>query len=230
MGIIKDALNRQIQDDNRQMSFGTSATILNYYKESNTADIEFTDPNSGDAMFRASVPLAITMGGITGGCISAGQRCSISFVNNNIYSPIITGITDSLYSRKTCGDQGAYIVDSRILSCSKPEKIVPMSSDWIDYDNKDKSKYINDLSCFSELSAVHEVYELTSTIDKYKNTEQGITNLETGSTCKIKENGDIDIFVANNLGIRISPSSRSIDVYGTFKINGREVKIEDLHS
>ena len=40
---------------------------------------------------------------------------------------------------------------------------------------------------------------------------------------KFKDNGDIDIFVNNNTGIRISPNSKSIEVYGSFKINGKEI-------
>ena len=60
-------------------------------------------------------------------------------------------------------------------------------------------------------------------IDKYKASEDGITNIKNNSTVKFKDNGDIDIFVDNNTGIRISPNSKSIELYGTFKINGKVV-------
>ena len=51
----------------------------------------------------------------------------------------------------------------------------------------------------------------------------GITNIKNNSTVKFKDNGDIDIFVNNNTGIRISPNYKSIEVYGNFKINGKEI-------
>ena len=62
-------------------------------------------------------------------------------------------------------------------------------------------------------------------IDKYKSSEDGITNIKNNSTLKFKDNGDSDIFVNNNTGIRISPNSKSIEIYGSFKINGKEIEM-----
>lgn len=228
MGAIKDSLRQQIQNNDRQKFYGTSATILHYDKVNNVATIKFLDPNSGDMMYRENVPLCITMGGLTGGSILPGQECLISFTNNNVFAPTITGICESLYNQKTCDDQGAYIVNSNILRCEKPQNIVPMSDSWIDFGNEDKTKYDNDMGHFSQIDAIAEVYEIINAMNKYKDNEQGITNLDNHSTFKVKENGDIDIFAANNLGIRISPSSRTISVYGKIIINGKELSIQDF--
>lgn len=228
MGAIKEGLKRQIQDSNRQKFYGTSATILSYDKVNNVAGIKFIDPNSGTIMYRENVPLCITMGGLTGGSILPGQQCLISFTNNNIFAPTITGIVESLYNQKTCDDQGAYLVSSSILKCEKPQHIMPMSDSWIDFDNEDITKYENDLGCFSQHNAVADTYEVINTLNKYKDNEQGITNLDNHSTIKVRENGDIDIFAANNLGIRISPSSRTINIYGKIMVNGKEISIDDF--
>lgn len=228
MGAIKDSLARQIQDNDRQKFYGTSATILSYDKVNNVAKIKFLDPNSGMMMTRENVPLCITMGGVTGGSILPGQKCLISFTNNNLFAPTITGIVESLYNQKTSDDQGAYLVSSSILQCEKPQDIVPMSDSWIDFDNEDKTKYENDLGFFSQCDAVADAYEIVNTLNKYKDNEQGITNLNNHSTFKVRDNGDIDIFAANNLGIRISPSSRTISVYGKIMINGKELSIQDF--
>ena len=223
MGKIRQALQDQVQYGNLQKFYGTSATILYYDKTYNTATISFIDPNSGEAIYRKNVPLCITMGGLTGGCIMPGQQCAITFVNNNIYCPVITGITESLYSQKTSDDQGAYIVDSFISSCKKPEDIQPMSDDWMDYGNDDIIKYDNNLCQFDKLNPDTVVQDVIYTLNKYKDTEQGMTNPFNKSTVKIKENGDIDIFGSNNTGIRVSPESRCIDIYGNVNLNGESL-------
>lgn len=228
MGAIRETLKKQINDHDKQKFYGTSATIMSYDKVNNVAAIKFMDPNSGSFMHRENVPLCITMGGITGGCIYPGQKCAITFTNNNVFAPVITGIMDSLYNEKTNDDQGAYLVNSAILGCQKPEDIIPMCDSWIDAENEDKTKYENDISIFSQVSATREAYEISNSLNKFKDTEQGITNLESHSTIKTRENGDIDIFVANNIGIRISPSDKTINIYGDIILNGKRLNLEDF--
>lgn len=228
MGAIRESLKRQIQDSDRQRFYGTSAIITSYDKVNNVAGIKFLDPNNGNMMYRENVPLCLTTGGLTSGSILPGQQCLITFTNNNVFAPTITGIIESLYNEKTCDDQGAYLVSSDILKCQKPENIIPMSDSWIDYDNEDASKYNSELGFYSESNAVEDAYDITNSLNKYKDNEQGITNLDNHSTIKVKENGDIDIFAANNLGIRISPSSRTINIYGEIMVNGKALSLDDF--
>lgn len=228
MSIIKNALKKQICDSNRQQYNDTTATIIEYDITMNTAKIKYANPNGDGYLYRDNVRLSNTLGGVTGAGIYPGQSCTISFINNNIYSPIITGIISNNYSNKTCSDQGAYLVDNEILSYNKPEEITPMINNWIEEDNTDSSKYNNDLGDYTETDVSELIHETLNTLDKYKSTEQGITNLSTKSTIKLKENGDIDIFIANNIGIRISLIDKSINLYGTLKINGQEIDLSKI--
>lgn len=223
MGVIKDTLQKQINKDQMQRSTGTSATILEYDRIANVARISFTNPVTGEIMYRENVPVCITTGGINGGAVYAGQRCMITFANDNIFSPVITGITESLYYKRTSADQGAFLPDPSILSVKEPETIAPMSDQWIDYDNPYVHKYNNDISQFYDIDVDEVVCDMIDSLDKCKNGEQVITNLETHSTIKVKENGDIDIFSSNNLGIRISPNNRSINIYGALMVNGKPI-------
>ena len=69
-----------------------------------------------------------------------------------------------------------------------------------------------------------DMFEILDTINKYTVTEQGITNLETKSTIKFKDNGDIDIFVNNNTGIRIDANTQTINIYGlNILFNGKPI-------
>ena len=62
-------------------------------------------------------------------------------------------------------------------------------------------------------------------MDKYTAEESGMTNLDTKSTVKLRENGDIDIFVSHNVGIRISNTDHKIYMYGLgLYLNNKELK------
>ncbi len=224
MGIIKNVLNKQIQENNLQQFNDATATIIEYHHTSNTAQIRYLNPNGEGILYRDNVPIANTLGGLTGAGFHPGQSCSITFINNNVFSPVITGMIGSNYASKTCSDQGAYLVDCNILQCEKPV-ITPMVQNWIDDTNTSSTKYANDLGDYSDVDVIKYVHELLNALDKYKVTEQGITNLETKSTVKLKENGDIDMFVSNNIGIRICPCNKTIEFYGLdFLFNGISLK------
>jgi hypothetical protein len=231
MGAIKNTLKKEINENNRQRFNDTKATIVEYNPILNVAKIRFTDPNSGEKMYRENVAITNTLGGVTGSGIYPGQACTIAFIGNNIHNPVITGLTGSNYTNKTCTDQGAYIVDADISSVQKPKDITPMISNWIEEDNTSPTKYNNDLGDYTNIDVSAIIHEVLNTLDKYKNTEQGISSLKTKSTIKFRDNGDIDVFVANNIGIKISKADKSISLYGKLKVNGKEIdlsKISDI--
>lgn len=236
MGIIKDALNQQIQLNNLQQGNDATATVLEYNATLNTATIEYLNPNGEGTLYRENVPIANTLGGVTGAGIRPGQLCTITFLKNNILTPMITGMIGSNYSAKTCSDQGAYIVDYNIMSASIQElldlgSIDPMVNDWIEENNEDATKYNNELGNYTDVSATEETHSLLTTIDKYKQSEQGITSLDTKSTVKFKENGDIDLFVSNNVGIRICKKSQKIMFFGMgINIGGVELSADVLNT
>lgn len=228
MGIIKNTLKKQIQENNYLQFNDTTATIIEYNIVMNTAKIKFLNPNGEGYVYRDNVTVSNTLGGVTGSGIYPGQTCTITFIKNNIFSPVITGLMANNYSNKTNTDQGAYIVDNDIMSVYKPKNITPMIKNWIEENNTNNAKYNNDLGDYSNIDTFESIHEILNTLDKYKNTEQGITSLNTKSTVKLKENGDIDIFVANNIGVRISPKDNSISLYGTLKINGQEIDLSKI--
>ena len=226
MGVIRNALQKQIQNDGLNRYSNTTAIILSYDIVTNTATIKFPDPNGDGYMYRENVTFANTLGAATGSGIYTGQTCTISFIGGNIWSPIITGLADNLYESKTSPDQGAYIigVDNDNIY-TKPDNISPMMNDWIDENNTNKNKYNNDLWDYTKSDTTQEVHELLQSMDKYTAQESGITNLDTKSTVKLKENGDIDIFVSHNVGIRISNTDHKIYMYGLgLYLNNRELK------
>lgn len=218
MGQIKNTLQKQIDSSSRQKFFSTSGTILDYDKLYNRATVRYLNPNGEGYVTRRNVPVSSSLGGVTHNGLRTSQECTLSFVNGNIFSPIIIGITTSTFNEKENSDQGAFLVDESIRNIDKPNNISPMAEDWIDVENEDKSKYFNEISRYSTFDVDSDSFDMMMDIAHFSDTEQGMTHLETHSNMKMKDNGDIEIFVADNVGIRISKATRKIYLYG-FDVN-----------
>lgn len=227
MGIIADRLQEKINNNNNIRYSDTIAEITYYDNIRNTASIKFANPNSGSVMTANNIAVKINNGGLTQSAIKIGQKCWISFIGNNLLCPVITNLCDDLYydniySKKTSSDQGAYIVDSTINDVDTDSiEVSPMTDDY--FNDSSSTKYTLITRDYTNTEAIQVVRKSLMEIDKYKTSEDGITNIQSNSTIKFKDNGDIDIFVNNNTGIRISPNSQSIEVYGSIKINGKEI-------
>jgi len=227
MSIIKNALKKEIRENNLQQFGDTTATILEYDIISNTATIRFMNPNGEGYLLRKNVHVSNTMGGVTGSGLYSGQLCNISFIKNNVHNPIITGVMSNNYNTKTTSGQGAFLVDNTILEVKEPEEITPMIESWIEKDNENVNKYQTDLGDYTNIDSFQKANDAVRSLDKYSPRDQGITHLDTKSTIKLKENGDIDIFVDGNLGIRISPKDKSVNIHGTVKVNNKVINFDD---
>jgi hypothetical protein len=224
MGIIKNTLKKEIDRNNLQRINNTVGTILEYDIKTNTATIEYENPNGEGYLYSKNVQITETLGGVTGAGISINQLCTLNFIGNNINKPVITGVLDNNYNYKTCSDQGAYIISNAIKNCELPDKITPMVNNWLDESNENKLKYSTNTGDFISKDLELSMFEILDTINKYSVTEQGITNLDTKSTIKFKDNGDIDIFVNNNTGIRIDANTQTINIYGlNILFNGKPI-------
>ena len=227
MSIIGNKLQQKIENNNNIRYSDTVAEITDYDNIKNTASVKFANPNNGSIMTADNIAVKINMGGLSQAALKIGQKCWISFIGNNLLCPVITNLCDdqyydNIYSKKTNSDQGAYIVDSNINNIDIDSiKVTPMTDDY--FNDSVSSRYSLITKDYTDTEAIQEVRKIIMEIDKYKTSEDGITNIKTNSTVKFKDNGDIDIFVNNNTGIRISPNSKSIEVYGSFKINGKEI-------
>ena len=203
MGVIKEVLLDKINGYNQTQFRDSDATILEYDKTTMTCKIKYQNPNGEGYIYRGDVEIAGVWGGFSPGGIHAGQECTISFINNNIYNPIITGMPKSFYAEKSCTDQGAYIADDEIWKVGKPNHIIAMVLDWIDEANEDLTKYENDAAQYTETNVDLVSLDLFTALDKFMEFEVGMTNLKNKSTVKLRDNGDIDLFTRNNTGIRI---------------------------
>lgn len=211
MSLIKNSLQNQINDNNRGQFFGSIATILSYDKTTETCKVKYSNPNGEGYIYRGNVSVAGNIGGMSSGGIFAGQQCAVSFLNGNIYSPIIVAITQSYYSERSSADQGAYIADDEVYKVGTPEHIIAMDVDWLN-----PGQEINNLyeTKYADTDVDNMAMNIITTLDKVDDNEVGLVNLSNKSTIKLKDNGDIDLFTSNNTGIRICKTG-NIKLYGT---------------
>lgn len=218
MGIIADKLNDKISYSNLEKYNDTIGMIMSYDHFRNVASIVFNNPNGGGVLTADNVPLKMPKGGAVPSAPQNRQKCIISFFGSNLLSPVITDLYndeyyETVYSKKTSADEGAFIIDQYINTIKAPSKIVPMINDWVETSNTDPEKYTSNMFDYTNVDVTElMMYELAQ-VDKYKNTEDGITNTKTNATIKCKDNGDIDIFVSNNTGIRINPDNKTINFF-----------------
>lgn len=226
-GIIGKKLREEINKNQIQQYGEITGVILDYDKLSNTATVRYPNPHGNGYLYREHANVSSSLGGFTSDAIQPGQKCSISFINNNVMAPRVTGITNSLYLDKTNTDQGAYLVDRTILNVEKRDG-VPMIDTWFDELNENKSKYSSDYGNYMETDVAQEVYNIINELDKYKQGENGITNLKQKTNIKHTENGDIEIFVSNTVGIRISTVDHKIYLYGKgVFLNDKEITFNE---
>lgn len=220
MGIIRQELQKQIQQNDKMTVSEATGTILSYDKTNERCTIKYNNPVGEGVLYKENVPIANQNGGISSGSYHNGQSCIISFTNGNVYNPTIIGFEQSYYSQRTNTDQGAYIATDDVWNVGTPEHIVPMNSDWIDDSNTDSAKYHNELGMYMNTDVDNEAMELITTLDKYSDYEVGMTNLNNKSSVRLRDNGDIDIFTENNTGIRICKD-------GVIKLYGTDIKFTD---
>lgn len=214
MSLIKDSLQNQINNSNRIQFSDTTGTIISYDRTTETCKVKYLNPNGSGWIYRGNVSIANHSGGIASGSIFSGQKCSISFVNNNIYNPVIIGIPESYYKERNCSDQGAYLADDTVWKVGTPEHIIAMDLNWINDDNSGVQKYENDSARYTDIDVNQTSMNLMTTLDKYDDNEVGLTNLKNKSTIKLRDNGDIDIFSSANVGLRICSETGNIKFYG----------------
>ena len=242
MGIIKDKLYEQIEQHEQLKTKMTTAVILSYDHHSNTATIAFNDPTTGGLITANNVKVQLSGGGLSSSAPLVNQKCWILFMNNSLLTPIIVSLFsekyfNEVYAKKTTTYQGGYVVDAKISSVDTTIPTTPMVDDWLDPTNTDVEKYCSiNLSDYINTDIDQLVYYLLTELNKYKEQEDGITNLKTNSTVKTKDNGDIDIFVDGNVGLRICKETRTIQIFsdhailygnlsihGTLTVNGKEI-------
>lgn len=229
--MLKEAIiNNVIEPYNRASTGAVLAQVYELDDVTNRAKITFKDPKGTGFIKLENVPIQIGNGGMHSAGPLVGDQVWVTFINNSPLLPKIVSLCDENYEVNTREKtrhlrKGAFLPDSicdrsDYKNTSTVTTDTPTINDWIDDTNTDINKYIN----YKDTNPMDELVDATSYAAYYNTEEPGITHPANSSTIKVKNNGMIDIFVSTNQGIRIDPSTKTVN----FICNSEKHHVSDL--
>lgn len=211
---LKDKLIDNIIDPYSNTIFTTSiGKVIDFNIHKNTADIYVENVKGNSAVF-SNVPFQNIGEGVHLLPLEKDDKVYIQFNNGSVFQPKITGIANESHqylSRK----RKTHIRDGCLLSNIKRDSreiTKKMSETWLDYDNKDKSKYKD----FMDKNPIDSVLEKIEGKGSFAGNEVGIYHPKKSSIVKLRDDSSIDIFTATNVGLRINAENKTIEVFGDF--------------
>lgn len=217
MASLNKAIKNVIEPTQKETVGMVVAQITFYDNTNNKADVKYDDPSSGGVVSLSGVPVEIPSLGVASSGPFPGDQVYVSFLNNNPTLPRIIGRADGdykyysrkLYEHSRAGSQLSTSygsVTSGLVDAFTGSSPTPSYLNWISVGSKEtkaRNIAINTFSAsaFEEQSADFSNYELA---------EVGLTHPGTASTMKLYNNGVIDVFAIDDLGMRIDPSLSSL--------------------
>lgn len=210
----------------------TIGTVILYDSVNNIADVYI----SSDLTLN-NVPV-FTIPGFHCSNLKADDRVYIIFTNNSMSHPKIICKADEIYAYNTRVNERHLRKGVLLVQQEKKEGeiITPSYKTWLDPENTNALKY----GRFYDLNSIEDADEEMYSQGNFVGQDTGIYSPTTSSIVKVKENGIIDIFVETNIGIRINPKSKSIEILGndlctesnnwTVKSNNINIAAEDTLS
>lgn len=191
----------------------TNATgdVVSYNAAHNVADVFIPSIIDGNGLTLKEVPVQIAGVGLHQSSLKQGDRVYIQFNNGSIFQPKILGKADELYATHTAKEEVHLRKGDLTVSQTMEEgEITSSSSNWLDSENEDIFKY----ESYRMKSGMDNVSNKIMNKGKFVNQDVGLYNPVSSSVVKIKDNGEIDIFVSTNVGVKINPQNKTIEILG----------------
>jgi hypothetical protein len=220
MSSISNSIKKVINGVNNTQYTSVIAEIISFDGTTNTASITFNDPNSQGIQVLDNVPIDLGGSGIHTAGPFIRDNANVDFQNGSILQPKITAIIDEGYqyvsrARLQHTDSGANLTDP-VPTIDPTTLPTNASSDWVDSTSTPTNKYLQ----YQNIDPTSDLITKTSTTSYYSTTEPGLTHPTTKATIKLKDDGNIDIFINSNIGIRVNTVTSSVDIYGDVNVNG----------
>lgn len=217
MASLNKAIKNVIEPTQKEAVGMVVAQIIFYDNTTNRADVKYDDPSSGGVVTLTGVQVEIPSLGVASSGPFPGDQVYVCFLNNNPTLPRIIGRADGdykyysrkLYEHSRAGSQLSTSygsVTSSLVDAFTGSSPTPSYLNWISVGSKStkaRNIAINTFSAsaFEEQSAEFDNYELA---------EVGLTHPGTASTMKLYNNGVIDVFAVDDLGMRVDPTLSSL--------------------
>jgi hypothetical protein len=185
--------------------------VISYNETHNLADVYVPALVDGTGINLKDVPVQIAGNGLHQSSLKRGDNVYIQFNNGSIFQPKILGKSDELYATHTRKDE-THLRKGELAVSQELEEgdITSSSSTWLDTTNENIFKY----ESYRTASGINNVSNKMMDKGQFNNQEVGLYNPKSSSIVKIKDDGEIDIFISTNIGIRVNPSNKTIEILG----------------
>lgn len=225
-GLLNIIKSKVFDDSQAKMYNGIQiAEVVNYDNLTNTASILINDLLSDGTYVKNDVPVKIQSYGFHTPALKEGDKVWIAFTNNSPLLPKIIGLVDKDFSTDISKSNLNHALSGGLNVCSEEtiNNCTNMINDLIDNDNEDLLKYHQ----YKIFDLENYACNIIASLGYYDSNDIGLTNPNTGSTIKIDKEGCISIYINEEQGIKINPTTSSIDIScnGTLNINCKNIKI-----
>lgn len=211
MGFKKNVLDNIVEPYSGSKVTNAMGTIISYNQLHNIADVFISNLKDNEGCVLKDVPIQLSSSGIHSSAFKEHDSVYVQFNNGSIFQAKITGKADEVYATSTRKKEKHMRKGSLLVSQEEEVgEVNPSSETWIDYNNKNYHKHIG----YKEFSPVSKVSDLMSKKGNFNGEEIGMYNPKSSSIVKILDDGSIDIFVSTNVGVRINPENRTIEMLG----------------
>lgn len=184
--------------------------IVRYNPTHNVADV-YVSTTDGTGMTLRNVPIQLAVTGLHSSALQTDDYVYIQYNNGSIYQPIIIGKSDEYYATTTKANENHLTCGELITIQEELEgDIIPSSDTWIDTENTNSFKYYS----YRNSSAIENLAQMTENIGKFKGQEVGLFNPVASNVVKLLDDGSISIFADTNIGIKINPTNKTIEILG----------------
>lgn len=210
MKFKKELIDSIIDPNSTSKLSNAIGRVVTYNSEYNKASVFVKGINGKENHTLRNVPIQLSGVGMHSSALEEGDMVYVQFNNNSIFQPKIIGFADEHYSNNTKKKE-KHLRKGSLISSVKEIKgdISPSSERWIDTSNKN-DKYVS----FRFTNPIKDISKSISEKGYFNNGEVGLYNPISSSIVKVKDDGIIDIFTSTNVGVRINPLNRTIEMFG----------------
>lgn len=211
MSFKNNVLKNIVEPSNGTRLTNAMGFVVSYNQLHNVADVFISNLKDKEGYTLRDVPIQLSGNGVHSSALKENDCVYVQFNNGSLFQAKIVGRADELYATNTRVKEKHMRKGSLLVSQEKEDGIINPSSDtWIDNNNPNYHKHIG----YREFSPIERVSSMMAKKGNFNGQEVGLYNPRSSSIVKVLDDGTIDIFVSTNVGVRVNPKNRTIEMLG----------------
>ena len=219
---LKQVLSESVNQSTASRVSTAVGEVIEYNEKTNRATIFIKKIAGNESYTFRNVPVQLSSYGLHSSPIEQGDIVYVQFNRGSIFQPKIVGIASEQHDTLTRPLERHLRKGTLLVSQEESDKELDVEyKTWIDNDNESNIKYYN----FKNLNPVKTASLKMADMGYFKNKEVGLYNPNSSSIVKIQDDGVIDIFASTNVGVRVNPKNRTVELFGDISTKSKNWKV-----